>query len=198
MFRLSAVTVAAIALLPVSATAQTQSWEADPVHTHVGFGVRHMMVSNVKGEFKKYSVKIQTEKDLTRSTVDVTIQVASIDTGNSQRDGHLKSPDFFDAAKYPTITFKSKKIVKAGKDGFKVTGDLTIKGKTKEVVLDVKSFVGPVKDPMGGLRSGLEASTKIDRRDFGLTWNKALEAGGVAVGHEVKIGLEVELVQPKK
>jgi polyisoprenoid-binding protein YceI len=198
MFRLCAVTVAAIALLPASALAQTQAWEADSVHTHVGFSVRHMMVSNVKGEFTKYSVKVQTEKDLTKSTVDVSIDVASINTGNAQRDGHLKSPDFFDAARFPKITFKSKKIAKAGKDGFKVTGDLTIKGKTKEVVLDVKSFVGPIKDPMGGLRSGFEASTKIDRRDFGLTWNKALEAGGVAVGHEVKINLEVELVPSKK
>jgi polyisoprenoid-binding protein YceI len=198
MLRLCAVTVAAIALLPVSALAQTQSWEADPVHSHVGFSVRHMMISNVKGEFTKYSAKVQTERDLTKSTVDVSIDVASINTGNAQRDGHLKSPDFFDAAKFPKITFKSKKIVKAGKDGFKVTGDLTIKGKTKEVVLEVKSFVGPVKDPMGGLRSGLEASTKIDRRDFGLTWNKALEAGGVAVGHEVKINLEIELVPAKK
>jgi polyisoprenoid-binding protein YceI len=198
MTGIRALAVAAFALLPAVAHAQSTAWEADLVHSHVGFGVRHMMVSNVKGEFKKYSVKVQTEKDLTRSTVDVTIQVASIDTGNAQRDGHLKSPDFFDAAKFPTITFKSKKIAKAGKDGFKVTGDLTIKGKTKEVVLEVKNFVGPVKDPMGTQRMGLEASTKIDRRDFGLTWNKALEAGGVAVGHEVKIGLEIELTQPKR
>ena len=117
MLRLRAVTVAALALLPAAALAQTQSWEADPVHSHIGFSVRHMMVSNVKGEFKKYTVKVQTEKDVTKSTVEVTIDVASIDTGNAKRDGHLKSPDFFDAAKYPTITFKSKKIVRAGKNG---------------------------------------------------------------------------------
>ena len=198
MTGIRALAIAALALLPAAARAQTQAWEADPVHTHIGFGVRHMMVSNVKGEFKKYTVKVQTEKDLTKSTVDVTIDVASIDTGNAKRDGHLKSPDFFDAAKFPTITFKSKKIAKAGKDAFKVTGDLTIKGKTKEVVLAVKNFVGPIKDPMGTLRSGLEASTKIDRRDYGVSYNAALEGGGLAVGNEVTINLEVELTQPKK
>jgi polyisoprenoid-binding protein YceI len=198
MTGIRALAMAALALLPASALAQAQSWAADPAHTHIGFGVRHMMVSNVKGEFTKHSVKVQTDKDLTKSTVEVTIDVASISTGNAQRDGHLKSADFFDAAKFPTITFKSKKIAKAGKDAFKVTGDLTIKGKTKEVVLEVKNFVGPVKDPFGGSRLGLEASTKIDRRDYGLLWNKALEAGGVLVGNDVKIGLEVELTQPKK
>ena len=197
MLRLSTA-LAALLLLPASALAQTQAWEADAVHTHIGFSVRHMMVSNVKGEFKKYSVKLQTEKDLTKSKVDVTIDVASIDTGNAQRDKHLRSPDFFDAAKYPTITFKSKKITRAGKDAFKVIGDLTIKGKTKEVVLAVKNFVGPIKDPMGTMRAGLEASTKIDRRDFGVAYNAALEGGGLAVGNEVKIDLEVELVPAKK
>jgi polyisoprenoid-binding protein YceI len=198
MTSIRALAVAALALLPASALAQSQAWEADLAHSHIGFTVRHMMVSNVKGEFTKYSVKVQTEKDLTKSTVEVTIDVASISTGNAQRDGHLKSPDFFDAAKFPTITFKSKKIAKAGKDAFKVTGDLTIKGKTKEVVLEVKNFAGPIKDPYGGSRVGLEAATKIDRRDFGLTWNKTLDAGGVVVGNDVKIGLEVELTQPKK
>jgi polyisoprenoid-binding protein YceI len=199
MPRLGAVTVAALTLLPVAALAQTQAWEGDPVHTHIGFSVRHMMVSNVKGEFAKYSIKVQADpKDPTKSTVDVTIDVASINTGNAQRDGHLKSPDFFDAAKYPSITFKSKKIVKTGKDSFKVTGDLTIKGKTKEIALAVKNFVGPIKDPTGTMRSGFEASAKIDRRDYGVSFNKALEGGGVIVGNEVGISLEVELTQSKK
>ena len=197
MLRLNAAAIAALTLLPAAALAQAQVLEADPVHTHIGFGVRHMMVSNVKGEFKKFSVKLQTEKDLTKSKVDVTIDVASIDTGNAQRDKHLRSPDFFDAAKYPTISFKSKKITRAGKDAFKVIGDLTIKGKTKEVVLAVKNFVGPIKDPMGTMRAGLEASTKIDRRDFGVSYNAPLGTGGVVIGNEVKIDLEVELTQPK-
>jgi polyisoprenoid-binding protein YceI len=198
MLRHRAVIMAALALLPASALAQSQSWEADTAHTHIGFSVRHMMVTNVKGEFGKYTVKLQTEKDLTRSTVEVVIDVASINTGNAQRDGHLKSPDFFDVAKHPKITFKSKKIAKAGKDAYKVTGDLTIKGKTREVALAVKDFVGPVKDPWGNQKVGLQATAKIDRRDFGLTWNKTLEAGGVLVGNDVNINLELELGQPKK
>jgi polyisoprenoid-binding protein YceI len=186
--------MATLALLPAAVHAQTAVWEIDSAHSHVGFSVRHMMVSNVKGEFKKFTVKVRTETDLTKSTVEATIDVASLTTGNEKRDGHLKSPDFFDAAKYPTITFKSKKIAKDGK-GFKVTGDLTMKGKTREVVLAVKSLVGPVKDMMGGSRRGFDAAAKLDRRDFGLTWNKALDGGGVLVGNEVAIDLQGALTQ---
>ena len=188
----------AIALLlgaPAVALAQSPAWEADPAHTHIGFGVRHLMVSNVKGEFTKYKVRVTGEpKDPARAAIDVTIEAASINTGVADRDKHLRSPDFFDVAKYPTITFKSKKIARVGKNGLKVTGDLTIHGATREVVLEARDLAGPIKDPWGMSRLGLQASGLIDRRDFGLKWNKAIEAGGVVVGNEVRIALEVELV----
>lgn len=196
MTGIRALAVAALALLPASAYAQAAAWEADAAHTHVGFSVRHLMVTNVKGEFKKYTVKFRPEKDLTKSTVEATIDVASLTTGNEKRDAHLKGPDFFDVGKHPTITFKSKKVAKSD-GGYRVTGDLTMKGKTREVVLVVKSFVGPFKDPMGNQRSGFEASARIDRRDFGLTWNRPLAGGGILVGNEVTITLDGALVQPR-
>jgi polyisoprenoid-binding protein YceI len=150
----------------------------------------------VKGDFTKYKAAITGDaKDAPKASLEVTIEVGSINTGVADRDKHLKSPDFFDVANFPTITFKSKKIVKAGKSGLKITGDLTIKGVTKEVVLEAKDVSAPVKDPWGNLRIGLTATTKIDRRQFGLTWNKALDAGGVVVGTDVHIVLEVELFQ---
>ena len=189
-------TFALLLVAPLVARAQTPTWEADPAHTHIGFSVRHLMISNVKGDFGKFKVKVDGDpKDPAKAVIDVTIEVASINTGIADRDKHLKSPDFFDVAKLPTITYKSRKIVKAGKNGLKVTGDLTLHGVTREVVLEAKDVVGPVKDPWGNQRLGLTASTKIDRRQFGLTWNKALETGGVVVGTDVTIQLEVELVQ---
>lgn len=193
-----AAAAALILALPGAARAEVATWEADVTHTHIGFSVRHMMISNVKGEFGKYSVKVQADpKDLAKATVEATIDVKSITTGNGKRDDHLRSPDFFDVAKHPTMIFKSKSVKKMGKDKLKVAGDLTIRGVTKPVTLDVAGLVGPIKDPWGNQKVGFQATTKINRKDFGLTWNKALEAGGLLVGNDVTITLDLELNQKK-
>lgn len=170
-------------------------WKIDPVHTHVQFSVRHMMVSNVKGVFAKSSGTVTLdENDFTRAKVEVDIDVSSIDTREPQRDTHLKSADFLEVEKYPTITFRSTKIVPNG-DAFTMTGDLTIHGVTRPVKLAVEA-PGPVaKDPWGGTRRGFEAAGELNRKDFGLVYNQALETGGVLVGEKVKLALEVELVQ---
>ena len=182
--------------LPALATATT--WTIDPEHTNIGFKVRHLMVSNVKGSFDKHTGVVDiNDKDITKSKVDVSIDTASINTNVKKRDDHLRSADFFDVAKYPTMTFVSKKVAKAGEDRLKVTGDLTLHGVTKEVVLDVEGPSGESKDPYGVIRRGATASTKINRKDFGLVWNKALETGGIAVGDEITISLEVEMIKGK-
>lgn len=182
----------ATGLLLASPLALAADYEIDPAHSQVQFAVRHLMVSNVKGEFGKLSGTIALdEKDLTKSTVTATIDATSINTREAKRDGHLKSADFLDVEKFSAITFKSKKVKKAGKDKLKVTGDLTLRGVTKEVTLDV--LASPeVKDPWGNFKRGFSATTQISRKDFGLTWNQALEGGGVLVGDEVKIELEIE------
>jgi polyisoprenoid-binding protein YceI len=190
-------TIIALAL-PLAASAAT--WNIDPDHSNIGFKVRHLMVSNVKGSFEKHTGSIDiNDKDITKSKVEVTIDTNSINTNVQKRDEHLRSPDFFDVSKFPTMTFVSKKVAKAGKDKLKVTGDLTLHGVTKEVVLDVESLSKESKDPWGNFRRGTTATTKINRKDFGLVWNKALETGGVAVGEEVLITLEIEMIkaQPK-
>jgi polyisoprenoid-binding protein YceI len=170
--------------------------EIDPSHSSASFTVKHMMISNVRGEFQKVSGTFNyDEKDVTKSTVVATIDATSIDTREPKRDEHLKSPDFFDVAKYPKITFKSKKVAKAGNGKLKVTGDLTMHGVTKQVVLDVEGPTQPVKDPWGNMKIGATASTTLNRKDFGLNWNQALEAGGVLVGEEVKINLDLEFLQ---
>lgn len=188
-------TIIALAL-PVIASATT--WNIDPDHSNVGFKVRHLMISNVKGNFDKHTGVVDiNDRDITKSKVQVTIDTASINTNVKKRDEHLRSADFFDVAKYPTMTFVSKKIVRNGTGRLKVTGDLTLHGITKEVVLDVEGPSQESKDPWGNIRSGATASTKIDRRDFGLVWNKALETGGVVVGDEVAINLEIEMIKAK-
>ena len=184
----------AIVLLTAS-LAQASTWNADLAHSNVGFKVRHMMVSNVRGSFDKFDATVSyDEKDVTRSSVSVTIEAASINTGVEQRDTHLKSPDFFDAAKFPQLTFISKRIEKSG-EGLKIVGDLTMHGVTKEVTLDVTELNPPVTDPWGSVRMGASASTRLNRTDYGLLWNKAIEAGGVVVGEMVDIMIEVELVK---
>ena len=189
-------TILALAL-PIIASAST--WNIDPDHSNIGFKVRHLMVSNVKGSFEKYSGTIDiNDKDITKSKVEVTIDTNSINTNVQKRDEHLRSADFFDVAKFPTMTFVSKKVAKAGNDKLKVTGNLTLHGVTKEVVLDVEGPSKESKDPMGMIRSGATASTKINRKDFGLAWNKALETGGVAVGEEVTITLEIEMIKAQQ
>ena len=197
MKRTCASIVALIALsIPVLASATT--WNIDSDHSNIGFKVRHLMVSNVKGSFEKNSgVVTVNDKDITKSKVEVTIDTASVNTNVAKRDVHLRSADFFDVAKYPTMTFVSKKVAKAGKDKLKVTGDLTLHGVTKQVVLDVEGLSKESKDPWGNTRSGAVASTKINRKDFGLVYNAVLETGGVAVGEEVTISLEIELIKAK-
>lgn len=177
---------------PVIASAST--WNIDPDHSSVGFSVRHLMVSNVRGTFEKYSGALNLDdKEITRSTVQATIDARSINTGVQKRDEHLRSADFFDVEKYPVMTFVSKKITRAGKDRLKIAGDLTLHGVTRPVVLDVVGLTTESKDSWGNFRRGATATTKINRKDFGLTWNAALETGGVAVGEEVTINLEIEL-----
>lgn len=188
--------VAFLALLPLSALAETSSWSIDPAHTESSFTVRHMVISSVKGQFQKTTGTVNLDdKDVTKSTVEATIDVNSIDTRVPDRDNHLKSPDFFDAANHPDITFKSTKIEKAGKGKLKVTGNLTIRETTKPVVLMVEGPTAAVKDPGGNLRRGLVATTEINRQDFGLKWSKMVEAGPV-VADKVKIEIDAELLQP--
>ena len=187
------IAIAMLAVLPALAHADT--WQIDPAHTNVEFTVRHMMISNVKGQFQKTSGTITTNgSDPASAMIDATIDASSVDTRVDKRDMHLKSPDFLDVAKYPTITFKSTKVEADGPNKWKVTGDLTLHGVTKPVVLDVESSGAPVS--MGGkTHAGASATTKIKRSDFGLTWNKALEAGGVMVGDEVAISIDVEAIK---
>lgn len=171
-------------------------WVTDQAHSSAHFKIKHMMISNVTGDITGVDAKIDlNEKDITKSTVEATLDVKTINTNNAKRDDHLRNPDFFDAAKYPAIKFVSKKIAKAGKDQLKVSGDLTIRDITKQVTLDVTGPTAGFKDPWGNMKRGLSASTKINRKDFGLTWNKALETGGVVVGEDVKIEIELELQQ---
>ncbi len=190
MKRLAAL-AAAVLFAPSAALAG--NWTIDGAHSTAGFAVRHMMVSKAKGQFNKITGKIALdEKDLTKSTVEATIDVASIDTNNTKRDEHLRSPDFFDVEKFPSITFKSTKVEKKGKDALKVTGDLTLHGVTKSVVLET-TLTGPSTNPWGQQVRGIEAKTKLNRKDFGLTWNKGLETGGVLVGEEVEISIDAEV-----
>ena len=169
-------------------------WKIDPVHSSTQFAVRHMMVSTVRGEFGKVNGTVTLdENDPTKSVIEATIDAASINTRVEKRDNHLKSPEFFDVEKYPTITFKSKKIERVGEGKFTVVGDLTMRDVTKEVVLDVTGTTTPVKDPMGKMRLGGSATTTINRKDFGFSYNKLLETGGMLVGEDVNITIDVEL-----
>ena len=187
---------AAIASSAASVGAQSTAWTIDSAHSTAEFSVRHMMVSNVKGAFGSISGTANWDgKNLSTASVQVVIDAASIDTRDPKRDAHLRSADFFDVEKFPTLTFKSTKIEPAGAGQAKMTGDLTIRGVTKSVVLDVTGPTPEIKDLSGGVRLGASATTTISRKDFGLMWNRALEAGGVLVGDEVRITIEVELIK---
>ncbi|MCI0573864.1 MAG: YceI family protein [Myxococcaceae bacterium] len=184
----------AVAALSVPSLASAAGYEVDTAHSSAGFTVKHMMVSNVKGEFAIRSATLTLdEKDPKKSVVEATLDAASVDTGNEKRDAHLKSADFFDTAKFPTIAFKSTEVKKVGKGKFQVKGDLTMHGVTKAVVLAVESADTEVKDPWGNTKRGAVATTTINRKDFGLTYNAALESGGVVVGEDVRVTLELEL-----
>jgi polyisoprenoid-binding protein YceI len=189
--------VVAVAALAAPSLALASTWEIDSGHSSANFTVKHMMVTNVKGGFGKVTGSLNLDdKDVTKSSITATIDATTIDTRHEQRDGHLKSPDFFDVAKHPNLTFKSKKVEKAGEGKLKVTGDLTLRGVTKEVVLDVDASFKESKSPFGNaIVTGLSATTKLNRKDFGLNWNKTLETGGVLVGEEVSVALEIELIK---
>jgi polyisoprenoid-binding protein YceI len=177
-----------------SAVALGSEWELDPSHTTVQFSVRHMMVSSVKGHFEKVTGSVTLDdKNPGRSAVEVAIDARSLNTRDPKRDGHLRSADFFDADKHPSMTFKSTKVEPAGKGKLKVTGELTLRGVTKTVALNVEGPTPEMKSPWGTAVRGLSATGKLNRKDFGLTWNKALEAGGVVVGEEVEIQIDAEL-----
>jgi len=195
LFSTTRLMIAAV-LLALPALASASTWNIDADHSNIQFKVRHLMVSNVKGVFGKVQGTVDIDdKNITKSRVAVTIDTESISTGVVKRDEHLKSADFFDVAKFPTMTFVSTKVAKNGKDKLKVTGDLTLHGITRVVQLDVEGPSADSKDPWGKTRRGVSASTKINRKDFGLAWNKALETGGVVVGDEITINLEVEMVK---
>jgi len=174
------------------ASTTSSTWTLDPAHTLVEFAAKHLMITTVKGRFTGVSGTIRMdETDPTASSVEAVIDAASIDTRTDQRDAHLKSADFLEVARYPEITFRSTRVERAGDAHYRVTGDLTIHGVTRPVVLDVHDE-GRTKDPWGGERAGFSATTRIDRRDFGLTWSQVVESGGLVVGNEIRITLEVE------
>ncbi|MDQ3264417.1 MAG: YceI family protein [Myxococcota bacterium] len=189
---LSRSTLVVAAVLASSAFAG--EWTLDPAHSAAQFSVKHMMVSTVRGEFQKVSGTVSVdEKDVTKSKVNVTIDPASINTRQEKRDEHLRSADFFDVAQFPTMTFASTKVQKGKGGKLKVTGDLTMHGVTKPVTLDVESLSKPIKNPWGQTVRGFSATGKLNRKDFGLNWNKGLEAGGVLVGDEISLQIDGEL-----
>ena len=195
MRKLTAAILAMAFLLGMSV--QAAEWGLDPVHSAVEFSVRHLAISKIKGKFKDFDAKMVFDgKAVENGSAEFTIQVASIDTDNEKRDNHLKSSDFFAAEENPTITFKSKKVT-AVKDGkFQITGDMTMRGVTKEVTFDCELH-GVVKGPMGGTRAGFSAETTINRHDFGVSWSKTLDAGGLVVSNDVKLTLELEFIEAK-
>jgi len=180
----------------MASTTTSTTWNIDPAHSVAAFKVRHMMISYVKGEFPGLTGVLKLDDaDYTRSTVEASVPAAGIRTGDDTRDSHLKEESFLDIEKFPKITFVSTAISSTGDSSYAVTGDLTIHGVTKSVTLAVEDVSKPSKDPWGNLRIGLSGSTRINRNDFGLTWNTALEAGGVLLGEEVTITLDVQLIK---
>ncbi len=174
----------------------TAAFTIDPSHSSANFSIKHMMIAKVHGGFQKLSGNLILDRNnLKASSVEATIETASIDTREPKRDEHLRSADFFDVQNYPTLTFKSKRFESAGGDEYKVIGDLTIRGITKEVTLDVEAPATEMKDPWGNIKIGASATTQIKRKDFGLTWNAALETGGLLVGDDVKITLDLQFVK---
>ena len=172
------------------------TWNIDPVHSVAEFKVKHMMISNVKGQFTGVKGTLTLdETDIAKSRVEATIDAASINTRDPQRDAHLKSPDFFDVEKCPTLSFKSNRVIRVDDGELGVAGELTIHGITRHVVFAVEGPTAPAKDPWGNVRVGLSATTRINRKDFGLTWNAALETGGILVGDEVTLTLDVQFVK---
>jgi polyisoprenoid-binding protein YceI len=183
---MSTSTTATAAASTAAETGKT-TWVVDTAHSHVGFGIKHLMIATVRGSFTQVQGTVTVdESDPTSASVDISIPTGSVTTGDQQRDGHLRSPDFFDVERYPSMTFRSKRVEAKSNDAFRVMGDLTM--------LDVE-MLGRAKDPWGKEHAAFEATTKIKRGDYGLTWNAALESGGVLVGDEVKISIEAQLLK---
>jgi len=186
------------AILSVPGAAASSTWQIDPAHTAAQFAVKHMMISTVRGEFKGVTgAVVWDDADITKSSVNVTIDAATVNTGEPKREADLRGDHFFDVAKYPTITFKSTRVEPAGAGKLNVTGDLTIHGVTKQVVLDVAGPSAVVKDPMGNSRVAISATTKINRQDFGVKWNATMDGGGVVVGDDVNITIDLEMIKQK-
>jgi len=192
--RILALTIAVFLIISIAAGAAT--WKVDPVHSSVGFKVRHLVVAKTSGEFTDFEGTIEFDgKDLASGSVSLSINVASVNTDNEKRDNHLRSPDFFDAEKFPTMTFVSTSVILGEGDKFQLVGNMTIKDVTKEVTFDCE-FYGAMNDPWGNQRAGFAASTTIDRQEFNVSYNKAIETGGLIAGNEVEIFLEVEAISP--
>lgn len=186
-----------VLLAPISVWGST--WTIDPDHSNIQFSVSHLGLAQVKGTFRTFQGTVTLdEKDISKSSVNITMQAASIDSGVTKRDEHLRSPEFFDVATYPALTFISKKVTPGDKGTLTVTGDLTIRGVTKETVLQVTGPTQELKDPWGNIRRGAAATTTINRQDFGLTYNKTLENGVLTIGNTVTINLEVEMIKSKE
>ena len=182
--------------MALQASAATTTWKVDPAHTAAQFAVKHMMISTVRGEFKGVTgTVIWDDADVTKSSVEVTIDAKTVNTGEEPRDKDLRSDKFFDTEKFPTMTFKSKKVESAGTGKLKVTGDLTIHGVTKEVILNVEGPSAAVKDPWGNTRAAASATTQVNRQDFGVKWNASMDGGGVVVGDTVTITIDIEMVK---
>jgi polyisoprenoid-binding protein YceI len=191
-----AATAGLAAVLSLPAGASTSEWKIDPQHSSAQFSVRHMAISSVRGAFSKVNGTIVLDdKDVAKSTVDVTIDVSTVDTREPARDNDLRSDKFFDVAHFPVMTFKSKRVEQVAPGKLKVTGDLTIRGTTKEVVLDVEGPTPSVKDPWGNVRAAATATSKVNRQDFGVKWNATLDNGGVVVGDDVNIVIDAEMIK---
>jgi polyisoprenoid-binding protein YceI len=187
---------ALLAAFSLPAFAQVNTWQIDPAHSNAQFAVRHLAISTVRGEFTKIAGQAQIdEKDITKSQIEVTIDATTLNTRVPDRDKDVKSPNFLDVAQYPAMTFKSKRIAVAGEGKLKLIGDLTIHGVTKEVTFEVESLSAPIKDPWGNQRRGAAATAKISRQDFGVSFNKTMQAGELVVGNDVTITLDIELVK---
>jgi len=187
----------ALSLLLATTMVQAETWNVDKAHSSIGFSVRHLVVSKTTGGFGEFEGSVEFDgQDLAAGSVFLTVQMASVDTDDEKRDEHLRGVDFFNTEKHPTMSLKSKKVI-PGKDGsFQLIGDLTIKGITKEVTFDAE-FNGIANDPWGSTRAGFSAETTINRQDFGVSWSKALDGGGLIVGNEVKIQIELEVIKAK-
>ena len=191
----SRLVLAGAALVVAALPATAQTWKIDSAHSSASFTVKHMMVSNVHGRFGKVEGTVVYDgKNVVDAQVDTTIDATTITTDNEKRDAHLKSPDFFDAAGFPTITFKSKRVEVVGPGKFKLIGDLTMRGKTKEVVLDAEGPTAPV-NAQGSQRVGVTATTTLNRHDYGVSWSRTMDGGGYVVGDDVKVTIELELIK---